>query len=152
MATVFDVADYILNKKGSMTTMKLQKLCYYSQAWSLAWDEEPLFKEEFEAWANGPVCRELFDAHKGKFRLKKSFFSKLGNASNLTETQKATVNAVLDYYGDWEPQELSGLTHREKPWLDARKNVPFGENCEEIIQKEAMQQFYGGLIATGSNA
>lgn len=32
MANVFDVAAYILEKEGEMTTMKLQKLCYYAQA------------------------------------------------------------------------------------------------------------------------
>lgn len=39
MARVFDVAKYILHKKGPMTTMKLEKLTYYCQAWSLAWDD-----------------------------------------------------------------------------------------------------------------
>ena len=43
MASVFDVAAYILEKQGEMTTLKLQKLVYYSQAWSLVWDEKPLF-------------------------------------------------------------------------------------------------------------
>lgn len=148
MATIFDVASYILEVKGSMTTMKLQKLCYYSQAWSLVWDEEPLFDEDFEAWANGPVCRKLFDAHKGVFKLSKGFFDEYGSAANLTNKQKDTINEVLDYYGGWEPQELSGLTHRENPWLDARKNIPFGENCDETISKEAMQQYYGGLVAS----
>src|SRR5680860_1872649 len=56
MASVLDVAEYILKETGSMTTMKLQKLVYYSQAWSLVWDEKPLFGEPIEAWANdGPV-------------------------------------------------------------------------------------------------
>ena len=40
---------YILEKKGRMTTMKLQKLIYYAQAWSLVWDERPLFDEKIEA-------------------------------------------------------------------------------------------------------
>ena len=31
MANVFDTAKYILEQSGSMSTMKLQKLCYYSQ-------------------------------------------------------------------------------------------------------------------------
>ena len=44
---VFDVAAYILEKIGSMTTMKLQKLVYYSQAWSLVWDEKRLFEEDY---------------------------------------------------------------------------------------------------------
>lgn len=147
MASIFDVASYILEVKGSMTTMKLQKLCYYSQAWNLVWDEEPLFDEEFEAWANGPVCRKLFDAHKGFFKLQKGFFDSYGSSDNLLDKQKSNIDSVLDYYGDWEPQELSGLTHREKPWLDARKNIPFGDNCDELITKDSMQQYYGGLVA-----
>lgn len=36
MANIISVAKYILEQRGAMTTMKLQKLCYYSQAWSLA--------------------------------------------------------------------------------------------------------------------
>lgn len=63
MANVFDVAKYILEKLGTLSTMKLQKLCYYCQAWSLVWDDTPLFDEKFEAWANGPVCRNCF-SHK----------------------------------------------------------------------------------------
>ena len=47
MASVFDVAKYILKQAGEMSTWKLQKLCYYSQAWSLAWTEHELFSEEF---------------------------------------------------------------------------------------------------------
>lgn len=54
MANVFDVAKYILVQRGEMSTMKLQKLCYYCQAWSLVWDDKPLFEEEFQAWANVP--------------------------------------------------------------------------------------------------
>ena len=45
MANVFDVAKYILEKLGTLSTMKLQKLCYYCQAWSLVWDDTPLFDE-----------------------------------------------------------------------------------------------------------
>lgn len=47
MANVFDTAKYILEKSGKMSTMKLQKLCYYSQAWALVWDDAPLFDEDF---------------------------------------------------------------------------------------------------------
>ena len=50
MTSIFDVAAYVLDKLGVMTTMKLEKLCYYSQAWSLVWDERRLFPERFEAW------------------------------------------------------------------------------------------------------
>jgi len=52
-----------------MTAMKLQKLAYYSQAWSLVWDEKALFPEKIEAWANGPVVRALYDRHRGMFKV-----------------------------------------------------------------------------------
>lgn len=55
MPTIFDAAKFILEQLGQMSTMKLQKLCYYAQAWSLVWDDAPLFEEDFQAWANGPV-------------------------------------------------------------------------------------------------
>jgi len=50
--------------------MKLQKLVYYSQAWALVWDEEPLFTERVEAWANGPVVPDLYREHKGLFKVR----------------------------------------------------------------------------------
>ena len=59
MSNVHDVAAMILNEQGAMTAMKLQKLVYYCQAWHLVWDEECLFPERIEAWANGPVVRAI---------------------------------------------------------------------------------------------
>ncbi|HCU23588.1 MAG TPA: hypothetical protein DF383_01115, partial [Deltaproteobacteria bacterium] len=69
MTSVHDVATYILKKTGPITAMKLQKLVYYSQAWSLVWDEKPLFKEKIEAWTNGPVVPALYRLHRGKFEI-----------------------------------------------------------------------------------
>ena len=60
MANVFDTAKYILEKSGKMSTMKLQKLCYYSQAWALVWDDAPLFDEDFQAWAMDRYVRNYF--------------------------------------------------------------------------------------------
>lgn len=145
MANVFDVAKYILEMHGNTTTMKLQKLCYYSQAWTLAWDDMPLFDEDFEAWANGPVCRQLYNAHRGKFNISSAMIEN-GDSSKLTFEQKENINIVLNDYGDKEPYWLSGLTHSEKPWIDARKGCKDGDACSNIITKESMREYYGGLL------
>lgn len=145
MVTVYDVARYILSCKGSMTTMKLEKLVYYSQAWSLAWDGVPLFDDDFQAWANGPVCPALFKSHKGKFIVSEADYTHLGDKDKLGEEAVETINAVLDYYGDKSPQWLSDLTHQERPWKEARQGVPTGERSENIVSKEVMQEYYGGL-------
>jgi len=146
MTTVFDVAHYILNRVGGMTSMKLQKLVYYSQAWSLAWDDMPLFDDDFEAWANGPVCPTLFGAHKGHFTLSGEFFSKY-NPKGLSGVQVETIDIVLEDYAQLKPHELSSLTHSEYPWKQARGDTPPGMPCTNIIEKEVMRDFYAGLIA-----
>ncbi len=142
MASVFDVAAYILERQGPMTTWKLQKLVYYCQAWSLVWDDDTLFPEEIEAWANGPVVRELYDAHRGKYRI--SCLRK-GRPGTLTETQRETVDAVLAFYGDKSPQWLSDLTHMEAPWQSARRGILDGVRGNTVIPKESLAEYYGSL-------
>lgn len=144
MANIFDVAKYILQKKGKMTTMKLEKLAYYCQAWSLGWDELPLFQEDFQAWANGPVCPELFERHRGIFEVDESFLEDTPDYS-FNDNEIETMDIVLGYYGDKEPHWLSELTHKEAPWKEARKGVADGLPSNNIISKDSMQQYYGGL-------
>ncbi len=143
--SVLDVAQYILIHKGRMTTWKLQKLCYYSQAWSLVWDEEPLFKERIEAWANGPVIPALYEKHRGRF-----FVTKLkGDSDKLTSDQRETVNVVLQVYGEKTSYWLSQLTHSEAPWRSARNRAHLapGERGNSQIPLADMSEFYGGLYA-----
>lgn len=144
MLSVFDVAAYILEKQGQMTTMKLQKLCYYSQAWSLVWDEQPLFPERFQAWANGPVCPELYQKHKGMFRISREELH-AGDSGLLNSDQRETVDSVLDYYGKLGAYQLSELTHAERPWKDTRNGIPMGEKCQREIPLDMMAEYYGGL-------
>ena len=143
MATVFDVAKYILQKRGRLSTMKLQKLCYYAQAWSLVWNDAPLFDEDFEAWANGPVCPELFAFSKGEFSVDSDEMK--GNIEHLSKKMKKSINKVLEYYGGKNAQWLSQLTHMEDPWIEARDGLPQGAKCNAVISKESMAMYYGGL-------
>ena len=121
MANVLDTAKYILEQSGSMSTMKLQKLCYYSQAWSLVWDDSPLFEEDFQAWANGPVCPELFFKTQGKYSVNAS--DETGGAGDLSDNQKDTIDKVLEHYGSHNAQWLSQLTHMEIGRASCRERV-----------------------------
>lgn len=143
MANVFDTAKYILDQYGPMSTMKLQKLCYYAQAWSLVWDDVPLFEEDFQAWANGPVCPELFFKTQGKYSVSASDVT--GGKGDLSDNQKDTINRVMEYYSKHNAQWLSQLTHMEEPWVNARKDIPAGVGCNNVISKESMAMYYGGL-------
>ncbi len=141
MASVYDVAEYILEKTKGITTWKLQKLVYYSQAWHLVWDEEILFDEDIQAWANGPVCPALYRRHKGRFKLE----SVNGNSDALSDSERESVDAVLDHYGGKNGQWLSDLTHMEPPWRNARKGLLPLDRGESVITHEAMAEYYGSL-------
>jgi uncharacterized phage-associated protein len=141
MTTVQDVAAYILDKKGELPGMKLQKLVYYAQAWSLVWDDAPLFPESVEAWANGPVIPDLYQHHKGQFIVS----AIAGNPENLTPIQKETIDKVLEFYGDQTSQWLSDLTHQEEPWIDARKGLAATQRGNRKITLAAMAEYYSSL-------
>lgn len=140
---VFDVARFILRQTGGISAMKLQKLVYYAQAWSLVWDEAPLFENRIEAWANGPVAPDLYEYHRGMFLVFPTQFP--GDIRKLNKTQKETISSVVDYYGDKSPQWLSDLTHAEEPWKKARAGLLPGERGSKEISLADMQEYYESL-------
>ena len=147
MVSAHDVAAYILMRQGALSAMKLQKLVYYAQAWSTVWDDRPLFPERIEAWANGPVVRELYDLHRGQFEVRAW---PRGNPDVLSEEQRETVDAVLGYYGPRNAQVLSDMTHQEDPWRRAREGLPDGERGSREITLASMSEYYSALRADGT--
>ena len=146
MVSAHDVAAYILSKQGPLSAMKLQKLVYYAQAWSTVWDDQPLFSEPIEAWANGPVVRELYDLHRGQFEVRRW---PRGNPGALDENQRSTVDAVLEYYGPRNAQALSDMTHKEDPWRLARAGLPEGVRGNAEITLASLSEYYSSLQEDG---
>jgi uncharacterized phage-associated protein len=145
MANVYDVAVYILQERGKTSAMKLQKLVYYCQAWHLVWESRPLFTERIEAWANGPVVRDLYREHRRRFEVTAGIFPD-GNPARLTKAERETIDAVLKGYGNLKSFELSDMTHRERPWRDARGDLPAGAQCSNVITHAAMAEYYESLL------
>ena len=145
MADVKDVAAAVMNAVGECTTMKLQKLLYYCQGWHLAWDGVPLFDAEIEAWSNGPVVREVYGLHRGIYWLR-SPWPRMGDASRLSHDEQESVEAVLGTYGSWSADQLSNKTHREPPWLEARKGLEITDSSTRTIDLDIMQNYFCGLL------
>lgn len=143
MASVHDVAAYILEKTGSITTMKLQKLAYYSQAWSLVWDEKPLFLDKIKAWVDGPVIPSLYASHKGRFHVSPGEI--VGDVNALTDSQRDTIDRVLSYYGKFTGQQLSQLSHDEAPWKEARIGLEPNEIGSREIEHDRLAAYYAAL-------
>ncbi|MDO8348635.1 MAG: DUF4065 domain-containing protein [Planctomycetota bacterium] len=143
MATVLDVARYILAQKGEMEAMKLQKLCYYAQAWHLAWESTPLFAEEFQAWRDGPVSRLLYSNHQRQRSVVAGQIQ--GSGDQLTEAQRCVVDEVLRVHGEKSGNDLSALTHREGPWCEARAGLAPDAHGDTVIQKDTMATYFRNL-------
>lgn len=139
------VINYVSKFKDDMSHLKLQKLLYYIEAWHLVSFDEPLFKEDFQAWVHGPVIREVFDHYKDKSILNNLLPKEVVDYNiddYLSEEQIEVINDVLDEYGRRSPYYLECLTHEERPWKKARRGYGISERCEEIISKATMRKFY----------
>jgi uncharacterized phage-associated protein len=126
-----------------MTAIKLQKLVYYCQAWSLVWDEKPLFQEVVQAWPNGPVIPRLLQEHRKSFKVHKIG---RGDPSRLTKIQVETVDAVLKFYGEKSSQWLVELSTMEKPWREARGELGPDDSVVMEIRHSAMAEYYSSLL------
>lgn len=142
MATVNVVANYILDSLGFVSTMKLQKLAFYSQAYSLVYFDAPLFENDFQAWANGPVCPDLFALHRRRFIVGPGDLGSSDQSVSITRNERKSVDEVLSILSEYDGDELSKLTHEEAPWKNARGDVGDGERCSSVISKDSIKSYY----------
>ena len=84
------------------------------------------------------MCKELYEKHIGLYRLSENDIH--GEINKFTTSQKETMDAVLDHYGDKEPYWLRELVREEYPWKKAK-------GCNDsIITKESMFEYYSSLL------
>lgn len=142
-ASAVDVALLILNILGPMSPWRLQKLVYYAQAWSLVWDDSPLFSDPIEAWAGGPVIQSLYELHKGQLEV-----SELVGASvdRLEDGAMKTVREVIAFYGDKSGQWLGDLSRSEKPWIRTRQGLDTMDRSDRVIRQDVIACYYGSIL------
>jgi uncharacterized phage-associated protein len=144
MAKLNDVADYILlvaDASGEpVTNLKLQKLVYYAQAWSLALRDTLLFDEKIKAWVHGPVVPQLYHRFKD---YGVNLIPKNGDRiPELTAGEQSLLDDVLDVYLGFSSWDLERLTHEEEPWIEARRGLSPDEPSDREISPATMTTFY----------
>ena len=157
---VLDVSRYIINysnkKEYGVSNLKLQKLLYFVQAHFLVLsnEEAPLFKEKIEAWDFGPVVPKAYNEYR-QFGatsipyIKSYFITRTGNIWDservpyeedfIDEETRCKINDVVDSFSEKTATDLVGLTHRQKPWMDAYEK---GMNNE--ITTESIRRYFNG--------
>ena len=142
MYHIFDVANWFLNKEP-MSHKKLQKLCYYTQAWSYALKNRPFVDSEFQAWVHGPVSPRLYAKYAGR-----GFEDITPESSCLisfSNEDKELLESIWETYGEYTGNALEVLTHNEPPWRIARGSCVVSERCDETINKDDMIKYYRSI-------
>lgn len=142
MATVTDVAEAILTRKGSIDSYQLHKLVFYAQAVHLARTDRPLFGERIEAWKHGPAVPALFGRHRGAYRVD----TVGGDIAALDEDARSAVEEALSIYGRHTSTWLQAQTHIDEPWRQARRGLSDDARGGRQITPKAMLDYYGPML------
>lgn len=147
MYTIDDVADFFL-AKDSLSPKKLQKLVYYSYAWTIALLNDSiddihfrLFDNKIEAWIHGPVVPDLYQKYKnyGWHDIPKD---DCFDSGIFTSDVLDVLEQVWEIYGSLTGNQLEMISHQEKPWIEARNGVPAYVASSTPISDKEMFIFY----------
>lgn len=144
MKTASDIAKYFLSlcdeSEGDLiSNLKLQKLVYYAQGFSLVLLNRPLFNEKIEAWKHGPVVPSLYQEYKsyGNGALPMQGM----DTSIFDLDEQELLDEVYMVYGQFSAWRLREMTHEESPWGTSYEE---GKNIE--ITHEKMREYFVNLI------
>lgn len=158
MATALDVANYFLAAQDhcerDITNLKLQKLCSYAHAISLALLGKPLFDEPLQAWTLGPVIPSVyrkFAEHGGNI-IPDTGLSETFAREPFDDEQKFILELTAANYGWIAPFKLSARSHLDFPGqFGSKKNIPndgiataFAGNPAVIKIKQLEEKFVKG--------
>lgn len=142
------IAHYFMDKsrqeqRHDMTNKKLQKLLFYTQAWSLVLNDKKIINDKFQAWIHGAAIPSVYGRYKkyGFSDIKEEFDPK--EFDQLSDSEKALLDEVWEVYGKYDPDYLEALNHSEEPWLKARQNTSPLESSQAIISEKDMKVYYG---------
>jgi uncharacterized phage-associated protein len=144
MTQVQEVSKAVIQRSSApISNLKLQKLLYYVQGWSLAIHEKPAFPEPIEAWVHGPVVPAIFHQYR-HFRWNP--ISIPTEVLTLPKVEVSHIDAVLKVYGGLNAVQLEDLSHEETPWIEARKRLAPNERGNDIITHESMKIYFASRM------
>jgi uncharacterized phage-associated protein len=135
--------DRACEKSIAISPLKLQKLMYYCQGYSLATYGVRAFDGDIKAWKHGPVVELVYHEYKQygnssiSHEIGKYFF-------DLNEENKAMIDFVLCNLGNLGAWELRNKTHREQPWKESFLADSLGSNK---ITDQQLERFFISELA-----
>lgn len=152
MIRALDVANFFIDLANNtpeecMTNLRVNKLLYFAQGWSLAKLGRPLFKEAIQAWDLGPVVPSVYHAFKpcGSERIRDAEQNSIPD--KFTSEQIDVLLDVVRTYGQYSTPKLIAITHEKgSPWervyqKDTRNICIPNESMKEYFLKQKIDTF-----------
>lgn len=145
MASVNEVAKYIIENCDNVTPKKLQELAYYVQGWSNALLNRSLIDDtHFEAWVQGAVSKELYQTYK-KYGWNTINEPAVDVELNFTRNEEDVLNSVIETYGHLSGNELEAQIRLETPWINQRIGLDDDEPSNNVISEDDMRTYYRSI-------
>jgi uncharacterized phage-associated protein len=144
-ARAIDIARFLIRLAHTepepefVSHMRLQKLLYYVQGWSLATRSDPMFLSMIQAWVHGPV---VYDVYKAFRAYDDQPIPDSESADTLPDDDRAFVTSIWAHYKAFSASELRRMTHSEMPWLAARGDLPPTERADAEISHQSMMDWF----------
>lgn len=140
MYDVQDVAEYVITyseaKDYGISNLKLQKILYLIQAYSLIHTKKPCFSEDIEAWDFGPVIPEVYRKYKqfGSTDIQIRYRSLEEMQKGFEKEDRKRIEEVVDRFADFSAADLTILTQNQAPWNEAFGRKEKVIRCEDILE------------------
>lgn len=128
----------------TLTPMQLIKLVYLCHGWMLGLHGRPLIVDPVEAWAYGPVIRDLYQAVKDDRSGPVRGVLQVGPQIAFDEIEDDLIRQTYNQYGKLSGPALSRLTHMpNSPWSITYDRL--GQNHH--ISNDLIQDHFASLAA-----
>lgn len=146
---VHDVADWFINRIDRqmgdiITTNVVQRMLYFAQAWYLANTGHEMFEADFEAWGTGPVIPAVYERFEN---INAVSLPDIENSRIIKGSKLEMLELIQRDYGCYLPFKLDELAKESGgPWEVARRGLAPLAPCTNVIDKDALKQFYRAKI------
>ena len=132
------IAKCIINKIHP-EPLTLQKLLYFSQGYSYAFYDRPLFLDDMEGWVHGPVVKSVYHMFKN---YKYNPIDLNFEVDELDKKADDVINYVINKYAKFDAKYLETLTHQQEPWILSRQGLDPEERNDKTILKEDIANYF----------
>lgn len=139
--SALDVAQYLIRKctldGKPISNLQLQKILYYVQAYFLQKEDRALFTDEIEAWALGPVVRDIYVRYCGYGSAE--IYETDAPSAPFSQEEMNVMDSIAEEKRRVKVWELVDATHEKGKAWDRVYRDGLGE--KEIIPKAVIANY-----------